>query len=100
NLIGNAIKFCNDNDTISISAQVNAATTTVCISDTGVGIDNEMLNKLFSSELITTAGTNDEKGTGLGLKLCKDFIEKNNGRIWAESSTGKGSRFYFQLRNK
>lgn len=100
NLIGNAIKFCNANDTISISAQVDAATTTVCISDTGVGMDNEMLNKLFSSELVTTAGTNDERGTGLGLKLCKDFIEKNNGRIWAESSTGKGSRFYFQLNNK
>lgn len=100
NLIGNAIKFSKQNDVVSISAQVDNGVTTVCVSDTGVGMESEILEKLFSPELVTTRGTFEEKGTGLGLKLCKDFIEKNNGKIWAESMVGKGSRFYFQLKNK
>lgn len=100
NLISNAIKFCNNNDLISISAKVDPLATTVCVSDTGVGMDDETLDKLFGPELVTTMGTNQEKGTGLGLKLCKNFIEKNEGKIWAESTRGKGSRFYFQLKNK
>jgi signal transduction histidine kinase len=55
------------------------------------------LNKLFGAETFTTQGTDREKGTGLGLLLCKDFVYKNNGKIWVESIIGKGSEFYFTV---
>jgi signal transduction histidine kinase len=70
----------------------------VSVADTGVGIPPGVIGKLFRIDAKhTTKGTADEKGTGLGLILCKEFIEKNNGRIWAESEPGKGSVFYFSL---
>jgi PAS domain S-box-containing protein len=97
NLISNAIKFCNCGDTITISTAQGPDTITVCIADTGTGIDPERIGKLFSSETVTTRGTQNEKGTGLGLKLCKEFVEKNHGTFWLESVLKKGSRFYFRL---
>jgi PAS domain S-box-containing protein len=99
NLLANAIKFCKMGDTIQISAMIGDEFTTICISDTGTGIKNEDMEKLFGAEAFTTRGTNNEQGTGIGLLLCKDFVEKNNGRIWADSKPGIGSQFYFRLPN-
>lgn len=99
NLIGNAIKFSNLGGRIDITAEPGTTHTTICIADNGIGIDKVGLDKLFGLETFTTRGTINEQGTGLGLLLCKDFIEKNNGKIWVESTVGEGSRFYFTLPN-
>ena len=70
----------------------------VSVTDNGVGMNNEVLKMLFDKTApYTTRGTANEKGTGLGLILCKEFIEKNGGKIWVESKEGKGSTFYFTL---
>ena len=99
NLLSNAIKFCREGDVIRVSGQVTVDLTTICISDTGVGIPEADLKRLFKADTFTKRGTNDEQGTGLGLLLAKDFIEKNHGRIWVESRYGEGSSFYFSLPN-
>ena len=99
NLLANAIKFCKKDDSITITAEADDKLTTVCVCDTGVGIPEKNLKKLFASETFTTQGTESEKGTGLGLLLCKDFVEKNNGNIWVESTLDKGSQFYFTVPN-
>lgn len=98
NLITNAIKFTKTNGTVTlkISQENNHALFTV--QDTGVGIAPETLKKIFSIHKNTsTLGTLNEKGTGLGLLLCKEFIEKHNGNIWAESELDKGSAFMFSI---
>ncbi len=98
NLVSNAIKFSNINDEISISAIQNITDITISVSDNGVGIPHDNIEKLFNnSYIITTIGTAKEKGTGLGLLLCKEFVEKHNGKIWVESEVGKGSVFKFTL---
>ena len=98
NLISNAIKFTRLGGKINIFADQNQSNTTVTVSDNGVGIDNETLRKLFDiSHKITIKGTANEKGTGLGLLICKEFVEKHGGKIWAESDYGKGSDFKFTL---
>ncbi len=98
NLISNAIKFTNTNGHISIYAEKNQTNITVSVSDTGIGIEPEILSKLFDiSQKITTEGTAKESGTGFGLLLCKEFIEKHKGKIWVESEVGKGSKFKFTL---
>ncbi len=98
NLITNAIKFTNINGIINIDATRNSENVTILISDNGVGISKDTLSKLFDiSKVITTSGTAKETGTGLGLLLCKDFIEKHGGRMWVESEVGKGSIFYFNV---
>jgi signal transduction histidine kinase len=98
NLVSNAIKFTNNGGRINISAASNLSNVTVTISDNGVGIEPDNLLKLFDiSQVHSTRGTADEKGTGLGLMLCKEFIEKHGGRIWAESEYGKGTDFIFTL---
>ncbi len=99
NLIGNAIKFCKNGDSITISAVIDASNTTICVADTGAGIKEENLRNLFKTTVFTTKGTMGEQGTGLGLVICKDFIEKNNGKIWVESKLGTGSNFYFTINN-
>ncbi len=97
NLLSNAIKYCKSNDSITLSAQRNEKHTLISISDTGIGIPPENREKLFGLSTFTTRGTANEKGSGLGLTLCRDFVEKNKGRIWVESKEGKGSTFYFTL---
>jgi PAS domain S-box-containing protein len=97
NLVSNAIKFCRKGDKISINAEIKRGMATVWIADTGVGIAAENIDRLFGTNNFTTRGTINEQGTGLGLLLCKDFIEKNNGKIWVESKQGEGSQFYFTL---
>jgi signal transduction histidine kinase len=94
NLISNAIKFTNENGIIQIFTVNNQNSITITVSDNGVGISNENIAKLWDiSKLTTTQGTKNESGTGLGLILCKDFIEKHGGNISVESKVGKGSNF-------
>ena len=98
NLISNAIKFTNNGGKIDVFVAQSKVETTIKISDNGIGIDFEKLINLFDFSLIeSSAGTENEKGTGIGLMLCKDFIEKHGGKIWAESEVGKGSKFNFTL---
>lgn len=101
NLVNNAIKFTNSNGRVEIRAAETINEIEVSIADTGVGIDADDLEKLFQlSNSISNKGTANEEGTGLGLLLCKEFIERNGGRIWANSNKGKGSTFYFTLPKK
>ena len=101
NLISNAIKFTNTNGMITISVQKNQKELIVSVVDNGVGIKLDMVNKLFRiDESTSTSGTNNEHGTGLGLILCKEFVEKHGGKIWIESEYGKGSKFSFTIPKK
>jgi len=98
NLVSNAIKFTNNGGTISITAKQIDSNITISVSDNGIGIAPHNLMKLFEmSEVISTTGTAEETGTGLGLLLCKGFVEKHQGKIWVESEVGKGSDFKFTL---
>ncbi len=97
NLVVNAIKFSSSGDQVILSAKNRGAKGIFSVEDTGVGMDDNILNKIFDLETYSTTGTANEKGTGLGLILCKDFVEKNNGTIWAESKVGEGSIFSFTL---
>lgn len=98
NLISNAVKFTPINGEIVVRAHDAESFIEISVNDNGVGMSNETLNKLFRiDENVTTLGTNQEKGTGLGLILCKEFVEQNSGRIWAESEEGSGSSFKFTL---
>ena len=98
NLITNAVKFSRTGDVITISNQEVNGKTLICIEDTGVGIAKENIDKLFASHKnFTTAGTKNEKGTGLGLTIAKDLVELNNGKIWVESTQNAGSKFFVEL---
>lgn len=98
NLVSNSIKFTNNNGAININAERNSEIVTITVSDNGVGIPSDILLKLFDiSEVLTTKGTAGETGTGLGLLLCKEFVEKLGGKIWVESEVGRGSDFKFTL---
>ncbi|MBN2350454.1 MAG: hypothetical protein JXJ22_16580 [Bacteroidales bacterium] len=97
NLISNAIKFTPKNGTIALNAKYNGEFIQVSVSDTGIGMPDNILQSLFHiDKTISVTGTNGEKGTGLGLSLCKDFIERNGGQIWVESTVGEGSVFTFE----
>lgn len=101
NLISNAIKFTHKGGRIDIGATQKDSSLTISVTDNGVGIAPEILANLFSfSQTNTTKGTDNEKGTGLGLSLCKEFVEKHGGKIWAESEVNRGSSFYFTLPTK
>jgi two-component system, sensor histidine kinase LadS len=99
NLIANALKFTNAHGTITISAKAERkGLVLISVKDTGIGMTDQQVKQLFEKNTLhTTRGTQNEKGTGLGLLLCKDFVEKNGGQIWAESQDSKGSIFYFTL---
>ncbi len=98
NLISNAIKFSMPDSTIIIRIEQKSKELVVSITDNGIGISKDDLGKLFRiEEGFSTLGTQNEKGTGLGLILCKEFVEKHGGKIWAVSELGKGSTFYFTL---
>ncbi|MGB5204715.1 MAG: tetratricopeptide repeat-containing sensor histidine kinase [Eudoraea sp.] len=98
NLISNALKFTPQNGMITISARERDNLWEVSIKDTGVGMDKITVKNLFEKNSnITTYGTANEKGTGLGLALCKEMVEKNGGSIWVESALRKGSCFFFTL---
>ncbi|WP_338733161.1 tetratricopeptide repeat-containing sensor histidine kinase [Mangrovimonas cancribranchiae] len=97
NLLTNAIKFSKAGDIITISNHISAGKSIISISDTGVGISKENQDKLFKNTSFTTIGTQNEKGTGLGLTICKDLVELNHGKIWVESDLNIGSTFYIEL---
>lgn len=102
NLLSNAIKFTAEGGAIFISAQKELQQMEVLFSvkDNGTGISADRISTLFSTASISTNGTNNEKGTNLGLVVCKEFILANNGKIWAESTLGIGSAFFFTLKYK
>jgi two-component system, sensor histidine kinase and response regulator len=98
NLITNAIKFTPQNGTITIEAIENLHEVWITIRDNGVGINEEDVQKLFRIDTqFRGEGTNGEQGSGLGLVLCKELVEKNDGRIWVESEPERGSSFTFAL---
>ena len=97
NLLTNAVKFCHEGDIISMSNSAQNGKSLFYIKDTGVGISEENQEKLFKSNSFTTIGTTNEKGTGLGLTICKELVELNHGKIWVESSINIGSKFYVEL---
>ena len=98
NLFYNSIKFTPRNGVITLSAYSQGTDVFVEIADNGVGMAPEVVDNLFKTDFShTTYGTNYEKGSGLGLMLCKEFVEKNGGTIHVESKLGEGSRFVFSL---
>jgi two-component system sensor histidine kinase/response regulator len=99
NLVSNAIKYSHPNSTISIHCHSNGSKeVTIAITDTGIGMPESVKRAIFDSEnIVSSPGTANEKGTGLGLKLCKEFVEKNKGRMQVESKENEGSTFYVHL---
>ena len=98
NLVSNAIKFTPKDGTITCSVEDNGLYWKVSVKDTGVGIAEKDKEKLFKIDTnITTMGTSQETGTGLGLILCKEFVERNGGTVWVESKEGEGSTFSFTV---
>jgi ligand-binding sensor domain-containing protein/signal transduction histidine kinase len=98
NLLVNAIKFTNENGNISIQIKKLDGFCEISVTDNGVGISDEDVRKIFRIDSKhKTLGTQGEKGTGLGLVLCKEFVEKNGGEIQVKSEVGKGSEFNFTL---
>ncbi|TDS20833.1 signal transduction histidine kinase [Maribacter caenipelagi] len=98
NLLSNALKFTPNNGQIIIGAIQKIKTCEIYVKDNGMGMSEDIISKLFEKDSNhTTYGTNNEKGTGLGLSLCKEMVEKNNGKIWVHSALGKGSSFYFTI---
>ncbi|MFN0048723.1 MAG: ATP-binding protein [Cytophagales bacterium] len=98
NLISNSLKFTNKGGEIEIYAKMHTDSIEVIIRDNGVGMPKDIAAKIFSIDFRhITKGTNKEEGTGLGLKLCKEFVEKNRGKIWVESEVGVGSKFIFSI---
>lgn len=100
NLISNALKFTPVGGEIKINLEEYREDVIVSVHDNGIGIQESMRKKLFENDNhFSTRGTENEKGTGIGLMLCKEFVEKNNGSIWAEKNEGKGTTFYVKLKN-
>ena len=98
NLISNGIKFTNEGGLIKISAFQNDVMTEVIVSDNGVGIAQEDISKLFRIDVhLSTTGTNNEMGTGLGLILCKEIIEKHSGEIRIESKPNQETKIIFTI---
>jgi signal transduction histidine kinase len=98
NLLLNGIKFTDNGGTIKVSAVAEGESIKVSVTDNGVGIAPEIQKVLFDKTTgYSTRGTANEKGTGLGLILCKEFIERNGGKIWLESEVGKGSTFFVSI---
>ncbi|MCG9880563.1 MAG: HAMP domain-containing histidine kinase, partial [Bacteroidia bacterium] len=96
NLLSNALKFTPEGGSVSILSQEEDLYHQIIVIDNGVGMNEEQQENLFTAhQNVSTQGTGNEKGTGLGLMLCKEFVEKNGGKIWVESEEGMGSSFYF-----
>lgn len=99
NLVSNAIKFSHQGGQVDISVKEQGDDyLTISIQDRGVGFDEKVAEQIFQkNNFLSTIGTRNEVGSGLGLNICKDFVEKHNGKIWAESQPGKGACFYFTM---
>lgn len=98
NLVSNAIKFTPEEGYVTIGVEENGDETQIYIMDTGIGISDDNLDKINHNQYFSTHGTAAEKGTGLGLMLCKEFLDKNGATLHIESEPGNGSRFSFSLR--
>lgn len=98
NLLSNAIKFTPEGGTISINSEIVDGFVVIEFKDTGIGIPEENIEKIFdSTQHISTFGTNSEVGSGLGINLCKDFTQKNGGELWVKSIVGQGTSFFLRL---
>lgn len=98
NLVTNAIKFTEKGGSVNVQAYTESNLLNFSVTDTGVGMDENRINKLFKIDKSSSSrGTDDEVGTGLGLIICKEFVEAHQGKIWAESTPGKGSNFSFSI---
>jgi two-component system, sensor histidine kinase and response regulator len=97
NLITNAIKFSKDGDVIGVTANTEDDDVVISVKDTGMGIPEQQLKKLFRNKVDSKTGTSNESGTGMGLLFCKDLVEKCSGRIWVTSKVGEGSEFTFTV---
>jgi signal transduction histidine kinase/ligand-binding sensor domain-containing protein len=97
NLVNNAIKFTEANGSIEMGAHIHEEYVTVYIRDTGKGMHKDNISKILKKETFTTTGTQGERGVGLGLSLCQEFIEKNSGQLYVESELNKGSKFSFTI---
>jgi signal transduction histidine kinase len=99
NLATNAVKFTPKNGKIAITANLSTDHSVLfSVSDSGIGMNQTLLDKLFRlDEQTSRPGTDGELSTGLGLLLCKDFVEKQGGKIWVESEEGRGSTFFFTI---
>jgi signal transduction histidine kinase len=98
NLISNAVKFTKENGSVEISAVVEKSNVVVSVKDSGIGMSPVLAKKIFGlKEVVSRKGTSGEASTGLGLILCKSFVEKNNGSIWFETELDKGSTFFVSL---
>ena len=98
NLVANAIKFTNKSGNVTLSSRKLNNFVEVSVADNGIGISQQNIKKLFRIDMnFTSPGTANERGTGLGLLLCKELVEQNGGKIWVVSKPGKGSTFKFTL---
>lgn len=98
NLLSNAIKFSNPDSSVSIEATQDEAMVVIAVQDNGVGMDRDAAAKIFSLDKVTSRiGTKGELGSGIGLVLCKEYVEMHGGRIWVESTPDQGSTFKFSL---
>ena len=99
NLFSNAVKYTQEGGQISISGKIDDnKSIEISIKDSGIGMSKDVVSNLFRLDVQTgRKGTEGEASTGLGLLLCKEFIEKHNGNLWVESEEGKGSTFYFTI---
>lgn len=98
NLISNAIKYSHPGGTVTVRYKSDRDQVIIAVSDNGVGMSSEMIDSILQPDKIESKpGTSDEKGTGLGLKLCREFIEKNNGTLRVESIENRGTTFYVTL---
>ncbi|MDZ7740475.1 MAG: hybrid sensor histidine kinase/response regulator [Bacteroidota bacterium] len=101
NLLSNAIKYSYEGGEIRISGAIEQGMTRICVQDSGMGISQRDQDKLFKIDVnFSMQGTASEEGTGLGLILCKEFVDRNGGEIWVESEKAKGSTFCFSLPEK
>ncbi len=98
NLVTNSIKFTNPDGYIKITHSKSGKKNTICVEDSGIGIAKESLQDLFRIDVNKISiGNSEEKGNGLGLIICKEFVEKMGGKIHAESELEKGSKFIFTI---
>ena len=98
NLLTNAVKYTDKNGTIRLNCVVKGKNVVLSIKDNGIGISEENVNKLFRNDIhFSTRGTKNETGTGLGLIVCKEFIEKHQGKIWLESEENEGTTFFISI---
>jgi two-component system sensor histidine kinase/response regulator len=97
NLLSNAMKFTNDGGKITLIAESRADQLHIGIIDSGIGIPKEDFGRVLGKDYFNTPGTNKERGSGLGLRLCKEFLDHNNGTLWFDPNPDKGTTFWFLL---